>query len=540
MVEKDRKNGFLYTAACSAARMPPVYPAAAAAVFVLVFFRPEAFAVFPAAVLCVLFLSLCLVSAVCGGKNTRARFWQRVFCIPLCAGFAVGTLALFRIHLYALPPVSLAPPGHVERVLIRLRSDPVPWGESLFRAEGEALTFFAGGTEFPAEGRIALLIPPEIAKSALPGNTAAGHTRIPLALGSTLLCTGKFMASSFNGNSGGGDGPRGEPVRFVVSSVARQEAGNTFLAAVFRGRASLRLAMMKQIYAWGESGGFFLALASGMREFLDAGVNEIFRRAGLSHILALSGMHLAVLGGAVTAVCGKTGGKRFAVRVSLAAMVLFVFFAGFSPSLLRSLLFALAAAAVRRAGFRIRMLPVLAFVFLLHILLKPEDFYSLSFQLSYLATAGIFSAGIFFREVLDGVLPEKAVSALSVSLGAQAAVFPLSMSVFGMFAAAGIPAGLVLSFPSSFFLLSGIVCLFLSWLVPFFANFCGLFLHIQYEAICCVTAWFAGFPALHAGENTLPQPLLPCILLLLSVCAGFWILPAVRRRRMHGVDFSGL
>ena len=280
MVEKDRKNGFLYTAACSAARMPPVYPAAAAAVFVLVFFRPEAFAVFPAAVLCVLFLSLCLVSAVCGGKNTRARFWQRVFCIPLCAGFAVGTLALFRIHLYALPPVSLAPPGHVERVLVRLRSDPVPWGESLFRAEGEALTFFAGGTEFPAEGRIALLIPPEIAKSALPGNTAAGHTRIPLALGSTLLCTGKFSASSFNGNSGGGDGFRGEPVRFVVSSVARQEAGNTFLAAVFRGRASLRLAMMKQIYAWGESGGFFLALASGMREFLDAGVNEMFRRAG--------------------------------------------------------------------------------------------------------------------------------------------------------------------------------------------------------------------------------------------------------------------
>ena len=534
----------------------PVFVLAAAIIFVFLLFSPSFFPAFPRAGLSVaigaagaLFAlsalaRLCLrkKSQVAGTLPARGRVGQaaakalallaskRLFFAALFAGVLVGSAGVFRIHKDALPPKTLAPLQNVTGAVARLKSDPVPWGKDFYRAEASAISFFssrkgaASKTEYSAKGNMTLLIPAAAAEAALPGRSSAGRKPLYLARGSVIECGGTFSSATSKRSAGA-------PLLFRVSEIAGAKPPSSFADKVLAARASLRLSLMKMLYGWGDAGGLFLALCSGMREFMADDVSDIFRRAGLSHILALSGMHLSILGGAIAFICAKLAGRRLASKLSLLALAFFLFFAAQSPSLLRAFLFTAALAAVRRAGFRAELLPVLALVFCVHVILRPADFYSLSFQLSYLATAGILSIGAFFTELLDAFIPPKLCSPLAASLGAQAAVFPVSISVFGMFAPAGTIATLLLSAPISFFMISGIFCAALSCLSPFLYSLCGLFMQAQYAIIYAVVSFFPRFPVITAGHNPLFAPLTMCALFLLLFIAGGLALRALRKKR---------
>lgn len=455
----------------------------------------------------------------------------RPFFLAVAAGVLLGGAGVFRVHVSSLFPATLASPEKVTGVHVVLTGDPMPWGENAYRVDASARRFFyPDGSAFSAEGGLTLCFPSAVIRAALPENIARGRKRVYVCDGLELVCTGAF---SSGGSSGG-------KTRFYVSEIEGAEAVPSLWGRVLEMRGRARFALLRLAHGWGAAGGLFLALSSGMRDFMDESISGVFRRAGLSHMLALSGMHLGILGGAVLFFGGKVGGKRFSVRLSLLALVFFLFFAGYSPSLFRACLFSLSLAAIRRIGFPVRFVPTLAVVFCIHIVVNPGDIYAVSFQLSYLATVGIFSAGDFFKEILQGVAPAKLCPGLSASLGAQFAVFPVSMSVFGMFAPIGIVAGLCLSLPVSFFLISGFCCVFLSSLFPFLCTACGFFLSAQYELIYGSASFFAGFPVLDAGRSPLCTPFALCILYLFLVPGGWFVLRTLRLRRMKGVDFSRL
>ena len=48
------------------------------------------------------------------------------------------------------------------------------------------------------------------------------------------------------------------------------------------------------MYMWGSAGGLLLALLSASKEYTSSAFSDAFRLAGLSHILALSGMHVSI------------------------------------------------------------------------------------------------------------------------------------------------------------------------------------------------------------------------------------------------------
>ena len=517
----------------------PVYVAAAAIICVMAVFSPDFFPAFPrraiSAVVAVAGAFFALSAAAClrlrlngGDKNALSLAESRTLAAAaLFAGALLGSAGVLRVHEDALPPMTLCPLKSASGAVVRLIGDATPWGGDFYRADARLISFYSfhkdgsSRTEYSAKGRMTLLIPKSAAEAALPGRVSAGRKPLFLANGATIECCGAISPKK----------SAGSPVLFRVSEIVDAAQPASFIDSVLAARARARLSLLKMLYGWGEAGGLFLALCTGMRPFMADSASDIFRLAGLSHILALSGMHLSILGGAITFICAKLAGRRMAGKVSLLALALFLFFAGPSPSLFRAFLFAAALAAVRRAGFRAELLPVLSLVFCVHVLIRPADIYSLSFQLSYLATAGIFSAGAFFSEALDSFVPPKLCSSLSASFGAQAAVFPLSMSVFGMFAPAGTVATLILSAPISFFMISGIFCAALSSLSPLFYSVCGLFMQVQYRLIFAVVSLFARFPVIKAGRNPLFAPFCVFLLFALFFVAGNFALKALRKKR---------
>ena len=110
-----------------------------------------------------------------------------------------------------------------------------------------------------------------------------------------------------------------------------------------------------------------------------------FRIAGLSHLVAVSGLHIGFLVG----FCTLLFGKRWGTVVSIPLVLLFVPVAGATPSVLRAALMYLTAAGGfllrRRSGGLNALLMALAVL----LLVNPYSIASVGLQLSFASTLGL-------------------------------------------------------------------------------------------------------------------------------------------------------
>jgi competence protein ComEC len=265
-------------------------------------------------------------------------------------------------------------------------------------------------------------------------------------------------------------------------------------------------------------GGLAAALLLGVRENLDGELAASYRDAGLSHILALSGMHLAFLSGLLALLLKKPLGKNGAIIAGLVFVFAYLLFIGPQPSLVRAaILYALGSALVL-GGHERATLPLLGACFMLQLLIFPASALSLSFILSYEALAGILILGPYVEELLTGRLPAKAAQALAASAGAFLFTVPSAAFAFGMLRPVGLAAGLVVT-PLS----TGFMALSLGAFFPRSAFMGGPLSLLETIIRFCVNA-AARFPGIAVS-------LLPA--LICSAVAAALIVLAARRRKMY-------
>lgn len=129
------------------------------------------------------------------------------------------------------------------------------------------------------------------------------------------------------------------------------------------------------------------AMTLGVRDDLGE-LRDRFAAAGLAHVLALSGLHVGVLVAALGRALAGLGRHRYPL-LGLAALG-YLALVGPSPSVLRATLMVLAGLAGLALGHgRLQPWPTLALAAVTSLLLAPAQLLDASFQLSYLAVAGM-------------------------------------------------------------------------------------------------------------------------------------------------------
>lgn len=238
---------------------------------------------------------------------------------------------------------------------------------------------------------------------------------------------------------------------------------------VIKFRSLCRLQFKRLMYAWGNAGGLLLALVSGSREYTETEVGTAFKNAGLSHILALSGMHLSLFGGIALFFGKKISTRKIAAGIQLCAVIFFVWFAGISPSLFRAFLSALIifSASLLKISAP-EGLSILSLTFLIHIMIFPEHIFDAGFMLSYSSLAGIILFSKPIKKIIHPLVPYKIRSSLGDSASAQITTAPVALSLFGKIMPVGIFASVVVSPLVVLFLYFGlfgiVLCLFLPFL----------------------------------------------------------------------------
>jgi competence protein ComEC len=130
-------------------------------------------------------------------------------------------------------------------------------------------------------------------------------------------------------------------------------------------------------------------------------VQEQFRRTGTSHHLAISGMHVAVLGGVVFGICRLLRvGPRRASWISLILVILYGVVALPSPPVVRSVLLCIAFAVGILNRQSINALQLLAATVIAMLVYHPLDLYNAGFQLSFGTVLGLM---IFTRPVMHWI-----------------------------------------------------------------------------------------------------------------------------------------
>lgn len=273
------------------------------------------------------------------------------------------------------------------------------------------------------------------------------------APGTEVLVRGRFRA----GRPAGNPGERSEQDalrRNGLVGVLRADPGEGIdvlrpgrpsirgaVAAARRRVAAAALRGLPEPY-----GGLLLSLLIGVEAYLPAHVYQQFWRAGLLHLMVVSGAQVGIVAGAFAwaarlarlpvLVASVAGGLAVA---TFAAMV------GWAPSIGRAVIMAtagLAAAALGRQRDRASALAAAALVLLAA---RPAYLFDVGFQLSFAATWGLLFLAPALQRQLSWMGPTLS-GALSVTLGAQIAVAPLLASHFQIVAVAGLAAN-VLALP---------------------------------------------------------------------------------------------
>lgn len=293
----------------------------------------------------------------------------------------------------------------------------------------------------------------------------------------------------------------------------------------------------------GEAGKLASALLLGTRDHLSGDTALHFGRAGVSHLLALSGLHVSILIAALELLLRAIScPKKIRAITVLAVAVAYLLFTGASPSTTRAVIML----GVLTLGYYWNTdydaFTSVSFVLALMLLLSPNSVVDMGLWLSFVAATSIIVFLPAFESVRE-YLYEKltispklinaisgVISAIIVGLSANVALLYLQARFFGEVSLASIPATLALSIPTTLLLVFSIITL----IIPPF----GIVTAFVGNAMLAIAEWFSGIDGILIPLNDTASQICTLAVLLSLVFVAVAKLKCIKKWLLLPLAFS--
>ncbi len=229
-----------------------------------------------------------------------------------------------------------------------------------------------------------------------------------------------------------------------------------------------------------------LGVMLGYTEQIDENIKQDFSTSNISHVLAVSGMHISYIIVLVTCGTKKILGKRKSKIIASVVLMIYMFITGFSVSVVRaSVMGSLVCMSfvLYRKSDTLNNISIAA---LLTLINNPYSIISTSFMLTYGGTIGI----IYFKPIVEKVLKsakvrnrrwkyvflriqrksEKVIDIISVSISAQIVIAPIMVVSFNSIGIGFLLTNLLLSIVIGPIVIGG----FIQILISFFSINTGM------------------------------------------------------------------
>jgi len=289
-------------------------------------------------------------------------------------------------------------------------------------------------------------------------------------------------------------------------------------------------------------------LLLGRRERGLSGIDEPFRRVGLAHLLAISGLHLGIMVGFVLLLVTWRGRVRRWHGLLVIAVVLgYLLLVEVRMPVLRAGVMTIAAGVALAAGRRWRVGSLVGLSAILLLLWRPDQLFNAGFQLSFGVVLGLIHFASPVRRRWFGpadpspassgqMLREWLKSALATAVVAWAVASPITVYHFGMISPWAVPLA-VIALPIVALLLAiGYSKMVLAVIAPSAALLLGAILSFAADVLISLVTVIDELPG---SIIRVPHP--PAVW---SIIALVWVVIwasglAARRRRLRWWWFGG-
>ena len=254
--------------------------------------------------------------------------------------------------------------------------------------------------------------------------------------------------------------------------------------------------------AAGEDAPVFEAMLLGEKSDLDNELKLRYQMGGMIHILAISGLHISILGMGLFQTLKFAGlGNTGAGMLSLAVMIQYGMLTGGSVSAMRAVCMFLLSVGAKILGRSYDLPTALALSAILLLMDSPAYLYSSSFLLSFGAVVGLGAVSPYLLEITGA--KKKLTKSLLSSFSVQLATLPVMLVFFGEVSVAGILLNLFVLPTVGGVLISGLISCILSLFsleAAVIAAMPGRALLFLYEQSCILAGklpfctWVGGLP----------------------------------------------
>lgn len=221
----------------------------------------------------------------------------------------------------------------------------------------------------------------------------------------------------------------------------------------------------------------------GKTDEMEEEVKEQFQTANISHVLAISGMHISYLILGIQLAIEKLKGKRKTRIITIVALLFYIGIIGFSPSVIRAVIMAILVLVSKLIYQKADTINSLAISLLIILLYNPFLIFNIGLQLSYLGTIGIVLIQPLLM-VTDKTNKIKEI--IKVTLSAQIMILPVMIYHFNQIGIYFIFSNLLISIIIGPIIILGFLYIFCSLCFPFLGQVLSVFLEIGLMLLNCV------------------------------------------------------
>lgn len=305
--------------------------------------------------------------------------------------------------------------------------------------------------------------------------------------------------------------------QIIVDSLEDIQCSNarSLLGAIYTIRDRLlqkaETTLHPELAAWQQ------ALIFGNSEQLDESVELLFQRWGLSHLLAISGLHVGIIIAIFYVILLRIMAmtKEKARMLVLLFLPIYALLAGGQPSVWRASLMTVVVLLLGTKDIKVNRLDVLSIVFLGLIFVNKHIIYHVGFQFSFLVTLGLLLSTKWFQSSTSRV-----EMIFKISFIAQMMIVPLQMYYFYHFQPLSILLNVIIVPYFSLFVIPTMFFSFFLYFLPaalkVFVE--SVFLTIHTFVLRCIEVidQYANTPFI-SGEITLPIAIVYYALLIVMM-----------------------
>ena len=358
-------------------------------------------------------------------------------------------------------------------LIVRI-DEPLVEKNKSFKADGYVETVIQDGKAIAAEGKLLLYFSKDSFKTNL-------------AYGDKIIIHKNLQRIKNSGNPGAFNYQRYAAFQGIFHNVflknkdwktINKNSSNGFKQLIFSAREYVLGVLKKSIRSGKDELGIAEALLIGYTNDLDKDLVQAYSNTGVVHIIAISGMHLALIYVLLVWLFARiplvNKSKLLQLVLILTCLWLFSILTGASPSVLRAAVM-FSFIAVGKTYFKeasiYNSLAASAFVLLCY---NPYYLWAVGFQLSYLAVLGIviFQKPIYHCFYTKNKWADKTWQLISVSTAAQLLTFPVCIYYFHQFPNLFLISNLIAVPLSAIILYTEIALIAFSW-IPFVGTWLG-------------------------------------------------------------------